>query len=196
MDNFFNDLKSTWQQEKSAAKPAIDIDALLQKAAAYKQHTLRFQWGNAGILSLTLVMYIVFFHRFLLYGTLLSKLGFLLMAVPLGIRIAAELVSILRGRAIAWDNTAKDHTALWTRFTAFRKWMHGTLTYCVMALYTLGYYCIMVQMAELVPAWLTGLMCVAYPVGAWIIILQVRKGIRREIRQLEWLAGLEQQLEG
>lgn len=195
MDNFIEDLKQSWQQEKATPAPEVNVQDLVKKAAAYQRNSLRFQWSNVIILTVTLLLYILFFHQFLLYGTVLSKFGFLIMAVPLAIRIAAEVLSIAKGRSIAWDANAKDHTAQLIHYTGFRKWMHGTLTYVVMALYTLGYYCIMIQMGQMIPGWLTILLSAAYPVVAVIIILQVRKGIRREMDTLQWLSGLGQQME-
>lgn len=188
MDNFLDELKNNWQREKSKANIEMEAQAILQKAESYKKSSIRFQYGNVMILSITLVFYIIFFSNFLLYGTLLSKIGFIMMSVPLLIRIIAELISIAKGHQIKLYENAMRHNEKLMKYTAFRKWMHGPVTYTIMGLYTLGYYFIMVQFAELVPAWLIILMCIAYPVVAYLIIMQVRKGIKKEKQQLEWLS--------
>ena len=195
MDNFLNELKANWKQEKAAAHSTLDAATLAHKAAAYQKNSLRFQYGNVAILSLTLVLYVIFFKDFLLHGTLLSKTGFLMMAVPLALRIAAELISIHRGRRIKPDLNATEHTEQMIAYHGYRKWMHGTLTFTVLALYTAGYYCIMVQFTQLVPGWLAILLCVVYPVVAWLIIVQVRKGIRKEMDTLACLTGIANDME-
>lgn len=195
MDNFLDDLKSNWKQEKALAQPGIDAQALLSKVEAYKNSSIKFQYGNVLILTITLLFYIIFFYKFLLYGTLLSKIGFIIMSVPLTIRIVAEMISIIKGRNIKLYENALYHNQQLIQYTAFRKWMHGPVTYTIMGLYTLGYYFIMVQFSELVPVWLIILMCIAYPVVAYIIIRQVRKGIKNEMEQLRWLSEYNREFE-
>lgn len=194
MDNFLDELKGNWQHEKKNAETAVDVKEILYKAESYKRSSINFQFGNVLILTIVLIFYITFFYKFLLYGTLLSKIGFIIMSVPLLIRIVAELISIIRGRNIKLDENALRHNEKLIKYTAFRKWMHGRVTFTIMALYTLGYYFIMVQFAELVPRWLIILMCVAYPVVAYLIILQVRKGIKNEMQQLEWLSKFHKEM--
>jgi hypothetical protein len=196
MDNFLDDLKSNWKQEKAKTEPGLDAQALLSKAEVYKSSSIKFQYGNVLILSITLIFYIIFFYRFLLYGTLLSKIGFVIMSVPLLIRIVAEVISIAKGRKIKLDENALQHNEKLIQYTAFRKWMHGPVTFTIMGLYTLGYYFIMVQFSGLVPGWLIILMCVAYPVVAYLIIKQVRKGIKNEMEQLEKLSEYHKEMEG
>jgi hypothetical protein len=195
MDNFFDEIKDSWKQEKNLANPQIDAKAILKRADEAKRNSIRFQYGNAIILSITLVFYITFFYRFLLHGTLLSKIGFLIMAVPLAIRIIAELISVFKARNIKWEDSALSNNQHLIQYASFRKWMHGPVTFTIMGLYTMGYYFIMVQMSELIPLWLTIILLVAYPIIALIIIVQVRKGIRNEMEQLRWLASNQKELE-
>ncbi|TAD81730.1 MAG: hypothetical protein EAY75_17255 [Bacteroidetes bacterium] len=188
MDNFLDDLKSSWKAHKAQTAPVVDVKALLSKAEVYKKNSIRFQHGNVMVLSVTLILYCTFFYKFLLYGTRLSQSGFIMMAVPLFIRIVAEMISIAKGRNIKLDENAFHHNQQMTQYTAFRKWMHGPATYTIMGFYTLGYYFIMVQFSELVSRWLIILMCVAYPLVAYIIIKQVRRGIKNEMEQLQWMS--------
>lgn len=196
MDNFLDDLKSNWKQEKEQSTPVIDAQTLLSKAEAYKKSAIRFQYGNVMVLSITLMFYIIFFQQFLLQGTLLSKVGFIIMSVPLLIRIIAEMISIAKGRKIKLYENALRHNQQMIQYTAFRKWMHGPVTYTIMGLYTMGYYFIMVEFSEFVPGWLMIIMCIAYPVVAFIIIKQVRKGIKNEMEQLQWLSEWNKEMEG
>jgi len=195
MDNFLDDLKRNWKQEKARAVPNVNAQALLSKAETFKKSSIKFQYGNVLILSITLTFYLIFFYRFLIYGTLLSKVGFIIMSVPLLIRIIAEIISISKGRNIKLYDNAFQHNDQLIRYTAFRKWMHGPVTYTIMALYTIGYYFIMVQFAELVSGWLIVTMCIAYPVVAYLIIMQVRKGIKNEMRQLYLLSEYYKEIE-
>lgn len=196
MDNFLDDLKSNWKQEKPLAVSGTAVSAVLKKAEAYKKSTIRFQYGNVIILSITLIFYVIFFYRFLLYGTLLSKTGFCMMAIPLLVRIIAEIFSIAKGRRIKIDHNAWQHNQEVIRYTSFRKWMHGPVTFTIMGLYTLGYYCIMVEFSELVPLWLIIVLCVAYPVVASFLIFQIRKGIKKEMEQLRWLSAFQTEIKG
>jgi hypothetical protein len=196
MDNFLDDLKNSWKQEKSQSGPAIDAQELLDKAEAFKKHSIKFQYGNVLILSIVLILYIIFFYQFLLYGTTLSKAGFLIMAIPLALRIVAELVSITKGKKIKPDDNAVQHNDEMIKYTAFRKWMHGPVTYTIIFLYTVGYYFIMVQFADLVPGWLIIVMCVGYPVAAFLIIKQVRKSIKKEMDQLQKLSEYSEAFKG
>jgi hypothetical protein len=195
MDNFLDDLKRNWKQEKARAVPNVNAQALLGKAETFKKSSIKFQYGNVLILSITLTFYLIFFYRFLIYGTLLSKVGFIIMSVPLLIRIIAEIISISKGRNIKLYDNAFQHNDQLIRYTAFRKWMHGPVTYTIMALYTIGYYFIMVQFAELVSGWLIVTMCIAYPVVAYLIIMQVRKGIKNEMQQLYLLSEYYKEIE-
>jgi hypothetical protein len=196
MDNFLDDLKNSWKQEKSQSGPAIDAQELLDKAEAFKKHSIKFQYGNVLILSIVLILYIIFFYQFLLYGTTLSKAGFLIMAIPLALRIVAELVSITKGKKIKPDDNAVQHNEEMIKYTSFRKWMHGPVTYTIIFLYTVGYYFIMVQFSDLVPGWLIIVMCVGYPVAAFLIIKQVRKSIKNEMDQLKKLSEYREEFKG
>ncbi len=196
MDNFLDELKCNWKQDNPLPEAGIDAKTVLEKAQAFNKSSIRFQYGNVFILSLTLVFYVICFNKFLLYGTLLSKTGFLLMSVPLTVRIIAEIISIAKGQSIKMYEDALQHNQQLIDYTAFRKWMHGPVTYTIMGLYTLGYYFIMVEFSELVPLWLILVLCAAYPVVASFLIIQIRKGIKKEMEQLRWLSAFQNEISG
>lgn len=195
MSNEIDEWKKLWQQGKLSVVPENNSRDIQLKATAKKRSSLYAQYSTVGILAATIVMVYAFFIILYPYKHLLSNIGIWIMIGSLAIRIAIELYSIARMKKITITDSAVNNTEYTIKYYTMRKTIHGIVTYIIVALYTTGFYLIIPEFSKHVPAYLSIFLCALYPVGAIILITQIRKGIKKEIRDIADLIQLQQQLE-
>lgn len=195
MSNELDDLKLMWKQSMPVADTQLP-SGIVQKATAKKRSSIYFQYGNIIILAATALVIYIFLWRLYPYNYILSKAGVLVMIGSLVVRIIIEFFSIIKWRKIAVDAQALQNTENTLRYHRFRKLVHGPVTFSIVALYSLAFYSLMPEFSEHVPAWLTFVTCASYPIGAIIIIFQIKKGIRKEMDDIATLADFGRSLRG
>lgn len=195
MSNELDDLKQMWKQSTPVVN-AIPPTGIVQKAEAKKRSSIYFQYGNIIILAATALVIYIFLWRLYPYNYILSKAGVLTMMGSLVLRILIEFFSIYKWRKIAVDAQALQNTENTLRYYQFRKLVHGPVTFAIVALYSLAFYSLMPEFSEHVPTWLTIVTCASYPIGAIIIIFQIKKGIRKEMNDIATLADFGKSLRG
>jgi len=191
MDNEMKSLKDLWEKTRPVPPAPVSIAALRQKAIANKRSSVIFQYTNIAILfSLTVIIYL-YLGIWFPYHTTIGQTGVWLMTGSLLIRVIIEWLSILRSKQIRLDAQVLESTKTTLKYYQFRKTIHGPVTFIIVAIYTAGFYMLMPEFTSHAPVWLSLLVMISYPVGAVILIYQIRKGIKKEMDELKELAELQ-----
>ncbi|MBX3238306.1 MAG: hypothetical protein KIT80_05935 [Chitinophagaceae bacterium] len=195
MNNELDDLKFLWKEAAPAVGSRQPIPDIIEKAIAKRKSSLYFQWSNILILTATAVVIYIFLWRLYPYNNILSKTAVLAMISSLAVRIIIELFSIRKWAGIRVDADTLDNTRATLDYYQFRKFVHGPVTYSIVAIYTIAFYCLIPEFSAHVPLWLTLLICIGYPIGAFILISQIRKGIRKELEDIVAISSLSKSLQ-
>ncbi len=196
IDKEMDDLTALWQQAKagSSEQSTSDIDSIIKAGEARKKNALAAHYGNAAVLSGTVVMLVFYFYYLYDFQDMLSKIGYNLMIGGLTIRIVIEFFSAWRSRKVKFSDTAAGSLKNSVSFHEFRKRIHGPVTIIIFGLYFVGFYMLTPEFSRYISiGWLIA-MDVSAIVVAIILILFIRKGIRQELRDLEKLVELQRSL--
>ncbi len=187
MQDELYELKQSWKKEQSDAKESVHTD-WSKHATAKRNASLVSQYATIVILSCTVLLIYLFLVRWYPYSTVAGKTGVGLMIGTLLIRILIEVFSIQKARSIKTWLSAEAYTKATIRYRSFRKFVHGPVTISIVVIYLVGFYLLMPEFSRHAPLWLTVLCCASVPPGAFIMIQQIRKGIKKEMVILQdWI---------
>jgi len=192
--NDMNELIRRWKQDRSLKPSPAPVDDLIKAAHEKRKSMLSFQYGNIIVLTIVVFALVLFFLYLFPFQDTLSRAGVGLMIGGLLVRIALEIQNAIRFRKIRSTNSALETTNRTIAFYRLRKVIHGPITLTILALYTIG-------LGMLTPEFrihvgdtifvFDGL----YAVAAIILIWQIGKGIRKEMKDLEDLIAIRKQME-
>ena len=196
MKDELDDLKSMWQQAKESGhqQTTVDVNALITLGEAKKKSMLTAHYGNALVLSATVIMLIFYFYYLYHFQMTLSHIGYNLMIGGLVVRIGIEIFSVFRSKRISISDTAIHSLENSIAFYQFRRRIHGPVTIFIFALYFVGFYMLTPEFSKYIS--LTGviLMDISALVVAAVLILFIRRGILQELRDLEKIVELQKSL--
>lgn len=195
MNNELDDLKAMWKNAADAERPAASTATIIGKAKAKRRSSIFFQYSNIVILSATALVIYIFLWRLYPYHTTLGKTGVIVMIGSLVLRVIIEIFSTRKWRHIQPDAHTLENTRRTLDYYAFRKFIHGRVTYTIVIAYTVAFYCLLPEFSQHAPTWVTLLIGISYPIGAGILIRQIRKGIRREMEDIAAVSRLYESLE-
>lgn len=190
-----DDIAALWQQAKSKNQAsAADLTDIKNQAVARKKNALWAHYGNAGILTLTVLMLLFYFYYLYDFQDMLSNIGINLMIGGLVVRIAIEIFSAVRSRSINLTDTAAKSLENSVAFYGFRKRVHGPITIIIFALYFVGFYMLTPEFSRYISVgWMVVLDGGALLVAAFLILV-IRKGIKQELKDLEKMVELQRSL--
>jgi hypothetical protein len=190
-----DDLTALWQQAKSGAQqPSLDVAAISKAGEARKKSTLAAHYGNAAVLSATVIMLVFYFYYLYHFQDLLSKVGYNLMIGGLIIRIVIEIFSALRSNQIKISDitTASLHNSV--AFLEFRKRIHGPVTIFIFVLYFIGFYMLTPEFSRYISLkWLL-IMDISALFIAVMLMYFIRRGIKQEMEHLENMITIHKSL--
>lgn len=191
MNNELDDLKNRWNEAKKNTKTEQSaVNEVIARANEKQKQSLYFQYGNVVVLLLVLVMVIVFFYYLFPFQDTLSKIGVALMWGGLALRIAIELFSILKSKKISITDHVLKSTTDTVEYFQFRKKIHGPVTVIIVGFYIAGVLMLTPEFAKHF-GWTWILLVDAVTlVAAVLIIWQIKKGIREEMRNLGDIVAL------
>lgn len=189
-------LSMLWQQAKSKSSAAAmpDFATLMAQASARKKSAVVAHFGNAAILTLTVVVLVVYFYYLYNFQYLLSNIGIKLMIGGLVVRILLELYSVLRSRSINLTDTAAQSLENSVSFLAFRKRIHGPVTITIFVLYFIGFYMLTPEFSQYFSLAVMILLDAGALVVAAFLAFAIRKGIKKEVIDLEAIIALQKNL--
>lgn len=195
MNESNDELTNLWKQAKQHHTPRPSSFAtLVDKARATVRHTRNFHLGNVAILLVVVVGLLAFFYYVAPLQTTLSHVGIGLMIGGLLIRIGVELHSVARSARINLGVNAVQATDDALSFYRFRKRIHGPITITIVLLYSLGFYLLTPEFSRYFSLFWMILIDGSYLVGAIILILVIRQGIRQEMRALAELIDIKKEM--
>jgi hypothetical protein len=191
-----DDITALWQQAKGKNQsPAVaNLAQLKAQAAAKKKSALMAHYGNAGVLTGTVVILVFYFYYLYNFQDVLSNIGINLMIGGLVVRIAIEIYSAFRSRSINVADTAAQSLQNSVAFHAFRRRIHGPVTVIIFVLYFIGFYMLTPEFSRYISTgWMIAMDGGALLVAAFLILV-IRKGIKQELRDLEKMVELQRSL--
>jgi hypothetical protein len=189
-----DELTELWQQTKVSSKPELDVTAIMKAGEARKKSTLAAHYGNAAVLSATVLVLVFYFYYLYDFQDVLSKIGYNLMIGGLIVRIVIELFSAWQSRRINVSDAASESLKNSVAFHEFRKRIHGPVTKIIFALYFIGFYMLTPEFyRHIALGWLILMNTSALAIAA-LLIYFIRKGIRQELRDLEKMVELQRSL--
>ena len=195
MDDELKKLKNQWKDVKSSVeKPEIEVDDIIEKAKKNKKSVLYAHYGNMLILTLTLIMITAFFYYVTSFQDLISKIGVVFMIGGLALRILIEWVSSIRSKQMDLTKHANSSMNSLLQFYQFRKKIHGPVTISIVGLYTLGFYMLTPEFSKYIDLHWMVIMDVGYVIGAIILIIFIRKGIKKEMEELAEIVQMKKEL--
>lgn len=191
-----DDITMLWQQAKTKnqSSSVVDLSEIKNQAAAKKKSALMAHYGNAGVLSVTVIMLVFYFYYLYNFQDVLSNIGINLMIGGLLIRIAIEIYSAVRSRNINLADTAAQSLQSSVAFHEFRKRIHGPITIIIFALYFVGFYMLTPEFSRYISFEWMIIMDIGALIVAAFLIFVIRKGIKQELRDLEKMVELQRSL--
>ena len=167
-----------------------------RELAVRQRESKRFHVDNLLILLITLLVVGWFLFFYTQYGSPLARTGRWLMVGSLAVRILIEGWSVWRLSRIDLSDSSRRFVDSVASFRRMRSRLHGPVTVGIVTLYSLGFYLLLPETSEVMGTGWALLFGGSYAVGATIIILLVRRGIRREQRSIAEWAELAEELRG
>jgi hypothetical protein len=195
-DEELDDVAMLWQnaKTKNSEQPKTNATALIEAGEARKKSTLAAHYGNAAVLSVTVVGLVFYFYYLYNFQDVLSKIGYNLMIGGLTIRVLIELFSAWRSRKIKIADTAAISLQNSVAFHQFRKRIHGPVTMFIFVAYFIGFYMLTPEFYRHISLLWLVLMDASALIVAVVLIYFIRRGIRQELRDLEKMMELQRSL--
>jgi hypothetical protein len=196
MNDSIDELQKLWQEDKRQRPEAAQksTSELIAQARRRQLGTIRFQYGNVLALLLVLAGIFYFLSVYLGMREPLSLVGLSLMYGGLVLRIVVEIYSIAYARRIDISQPSLVNTESTLAYHKFRRRVHGPLTLFVVGLYTAGFYMLIPEFAMYLATHWVLLIGASYPLIAIVPFWQIRKGIQKEIGQLEEIGRIRQMI--
>ncbi len=181
----FEDLQRKWLQGKEdiGNTPKV-INEVLSLVKAKKKSIVRFQYGNIMVLLITLLGISAFFYYTAPVKEVLSRIGVGLMIGGLLLRIAIELMSIVKSKKMVVIESVLKATERAITYYNFRKRIHGPITITIITLYTIGFFMITPEFSLYFTTWQMVLIDASYIVAAAIFIPIIHRSIKQEVHTL------------
>jgi len=192
MDNLAN----RWKEAKTGINlPNKTAADLMVEATKKKKSVLYFHYGNIIVLMITLIVISFFFLKIAHFKTMLSHAGICLMVGSLMVRIVIEIYSSIKSKTINLEQEVSRTAQETVRFYTYRKTVHGPFTIGIVALYTIGFYLLSPEFSIYIPFKWMIMMHLSFLVGAVVLIWQIRKGIQKEMKNLNNIVELSRELQ-
>ncbi|WP_321371825.1 hypothetical protein [uncultured Draconibacterium sp.] len=194
MQTEFNNIKQLWEQEKTSAKNISDSSDIIKLAEQKKRSTTRTQLANIVILVVVVFGLIAYFQMVAKFQNPLSFIGEILMCGSIMLRIGIELASIFYAKRIDLSEAALKTNDTVLSYYNFRKNIHGSVTIAIIILYSIGFYMLTPEFSHWFSLWLLILIDLSYILAALIFGYFIRSAIRREMKALNEIKRLREDL--
>ncbi|WP_247237086.1 hypothetical protein [Telluribacter sp. SYSU D00476] len=191
-----DELSNQWKKARTQLKTTTtDSTQLVGRARQRQRSSQYFQLGNILVLTITLIGVGSFFYWVAPVREVLSRVGVVCMLGGLLLRIAIEVWSIYKSRKIRLGTTTLQATQEAVGYYSFRKRVHGPVTLSIVGMYILGFYLLTPEFSLYIPFNWMVLMHVSFVVMAVFLFVQIRKGIKKEMKSLAELIEIQNDLQ-
>lgn len=196
MTDILDDFKGKWeeakQEEVAPSKSAKDLIALSKQQM---RSTVIIQFRNMIILLITLIGLSFYFFYVNHFQLTTSHIGITLMTGGLAIRILIEVLSMIRGNRIDISNSANAFNSGYLSYYHYRKRIHGPITIGILVAYTIGFYLLIPEFDQYLAREMVVLIAFSYLLAAAIFGYSIRMAIRSEMKLLNSLLHLQEEIE-
>ena len=195
MNNPFEELQDSWK--KSGQDINTDqqkIDEVISSAESKQKSNKLFYYGNIAVLSVTVLVLIIVWQRWMPFRELLSKIGIGIMIGSLVLRIIIEIFSTVKSRSINLLDTTVSANQERIKYYKFRKNVNGPVTITLVTTYLIGLFLILPEMNNYFSTWLIVAAMAAFLVSGLFIIYKVRQSIRQEMENLRIFTMIDKEL--
>jgi len=196
MKDELDDIKAMWQQTKEISRQhnTTDVHTLIALGETKKKSMMAAHYGNALVLSATVLMLVFYFYYLYHFQMTLSHIGYNLMIGGLVIRIGIEIFSVIRSKRIKISDTATHSLETSIAFYQFRRRIHGPVTIFIFIAYFIGFYMLTPEFSKYIALqWVIIMDSSALVIGI-VLALFIRRGILQELRDLEKIVELQKSL--
>lgn len=194
MSDPIDDLKNKWNKAKKSEPDYASSTHVIELSKKKMRGAVKMHVGNIAVLAITLIGISAFFIYVAPFKETLSHVGMALMIGGLLIRIIIECYSIYRSSKVDFSETAMNASTRTMNFYAYRKRIHGPVTIGILIAYTVGFYVLTPEFADYFTTTQVILIDSSYLLGAAIFGFSIRKAIKDEMRILDDLKGLQEEI--
>ncbi len=192
MDKDFTSLESAWKKSKNSIQNSEkNVDVIYKKIDQAKGDNVKFYYGTFFILLITLVGIVSFFVFVAPVKELLSRIGAFAMIIGLVIRILIEVQSILNLKKIRVDHSTLETIESAIGFHKLRKTIHSIIMPVILIIYSIGFYMLTPEFLKYLSTEMVIVYDLIYLVMILILFFQFRKGIKKEMINLELTIDLK-----
>jgi hypothetical protein len=193
MQNDMNELVNQWKSARKDVRQHDDIASLIKSAESKKRSSMAFHYGNMIILS-ALVIALTLMFRFLFpFQETISRIGVFLMIASIAARVVIEYISSRKAAKITFAAAASSAAEDTLKFYQYRKRIHGPVTISIVGLYTLGLALLTEEFIKHI-GYIILLFDAMYCIAGVLMIWQIRKGIKKEMNDLQEIIRIKAQL--
>ncbi|MBL4606144.1 MAG: hypothetical protein JKY02_10930 [Flavobacteriaceae bacterium] len=195
MSNHFSELEDAWNQSKKDLQgSSTNVEDTYEKIRSHKKESFIFYYGTIAILSTTLIVIFCFFYFIAPVEQLLSRIGAGLMLIGLIVRIIFEISSIKKAKKIRVLDNSLEAINKSIDFYQFRKKIHELIAPIIIGLYTIGFYMLTPEFLVYLETWNVVLFDISYLFIATFLFFQIRKGVRKEMKNVKKTVSLKREL--
>ncbi|MEQ6166247.1 hypothetical protein AAOE16_03560 [Ekhidna sp. MALMAid0563] len=194
MSDPIDDLKNKWNKAKTSEPDQASTSHLIELSKKKMRGAVKMHIGNIAVLTITLIGISAFFVYVAPLKETLSHFGIALMTGGLLIRIVIECYSIYRSSKVDFSETAIAASKKTMNFYSYRKRIHGPVTIGILIAYTVGFYVLTPEFTDYLTTTQVILMDTSYLLAAAIFGFSIRKAIKDEMRILDELKGLQEEI--
>lgn len=188
MKDEFSALENAWSAgQKKLAQQQPTFADMQQTLDQRKSASRSFQYGTLAILLFTLVSLSAFFIYVAPVQRTISRVGATAMLGGLTIRVILEIISLYRLQRISTLSNSKENTNNSISFHAFRVKTQSIYSPIIIALFTIGFYLITPEFLDNLSFNMVLFIDISYLFIAVILFYVIRKGVQKELQNLqEW----------
>ena len=197
MSDPIDNLKSLWQQSRSNGQNQSKNTSHIIGIAKQKiQRNIKLQSGTILILMITLAGIAAFFFYVAKFNQTISHIGMGLMMGGLALRIVIELYSIYLSLHIDFSETTLKTNNASLAYFRFRKNINGPVTITIVVLYSIGFYMLTPEFSLYFSTPMLVMINLSYILAAVIFIFFIRKGIKKEMNNLNEILRIKNDITG
>ncbi|WP_439488329.1 hypothetical protein [Algoriphagus sp.] len=195
MNEFPKNILDSWKSAQGSIKPnRATPELLIERAATIKKKSLRLQWGNLILLSVSLIAITACWQLFFPFQELLSKAGVALMLGSLLARVIGEAYSVISYGEGSVTGSALQKLKQDEKYLALRTKINGVLTYSTLGLYSLGLLLLAPEFSLYIPKLYMWLIYTSYLLMVLVWVLIIRKNVKEETDNLTQVVKLRSEL--
>ncbi|MCG8411542.1 MAG: hypothetical protein MI739_09690 [Bacteroidales bacterium] len=192
MSKDFEDLQKMWDAEKSQIA-LRDCKQEIMQINSNKDKSVFFHYKNIVILSVILV-FVILFLKCLGLDFYSSKIGAMCMFGGLVLRIAIEILSVMKARRIDFTRKVLDTIQKTREFYSFRRKVHIPITIAIITIYSIGFFLLTPEFLQWFSKPMVLFIDISFLVIAFILIKNIRKPVRQELLDLEKIIQLQNEI--